>query len=229
MSQWRRWTAKPENAKVSTAPCFILQSQCFQFIYDFATLGRNSLGLSHWLECCCLPSSHPLFLFLNCFPVLTHTMQLSSSATFLPSLTFVFTSPLPHLTTMALRSSHLSPRRLYYCYYVALLSSDWELADSLIFLSLNFFLLSTHSLISPVVSSPPSTSFLHQLNYLLDHRHFELRYVWQQNKWRVASARVTWHDGWIWQDRKADDDLDCRTQGSNEASQHQQCHCIPCM
>ena len=130
------------------------------------------------------PCSHP------------RLMQLASSATFMPSLTFVFTSPLPTLTTMALRSSHLSPRRLSYCYYVALLSSDWELADSLIFLSLTFFLLSTHSLISPVVSSPPSTSFLHQLNYLRDHLRFELRCMWQQNEWRVASAHVTRHDGW---------------------------------
>ena len=80
------------------------------------------------------PCSHP------------RLMQLSSSATFLPSLTFVFTSPLPPLTTMALRSSHLSPRRLSYCYYVALLSSDWELADSLIFFHLpSSFSAPTHS------------------------------------------------------------------------------------
>ena len=157
-------------------------------------------------------------------------MQLSSSCNILVILDFcVLTSTVIFNCHKHPIHTHLSPRRLSYCHSVALLSSDWEPADSWIFLSLNFFLLSTHSLISPVVTSPPSTSFLHQLNYLLDHRHFELRYVWQQNKWRVASARVTWHDGWIWQDRKADEDLDCRTQGSNEASQHQQCPCIPCM
>ena len=94
-----------------------------------------------------VPVSLPQLFPCSCH----HPMQLSSSAIFLSSLTFVFISPLSSLTTTTLRSPHIL---FLLC---SLLSSDFETADFLmIFLLLQFFLLSTHSLISTVVSSPPS-------------------------------------------------------------------------
>ena len=100
-----------------------------------------------------VPISLPQLFPCSCH----HPMQLSSSAIFLSSLTFVFISPLSSLTTTTLRTPHISPGKLFYSCSVALLSSNWETADSLmIFLLLQFFLLSTHSLISTFVSSPPS-------------------------------------------------------------------------